>query len=244
MNRETRHRREIVCAGKLLHQQGYVAATGGNLSVRLGPDSILITPANVSKGMMQPHDLAVVDMEGHTVAGSRNPSSEVGMHLLIYWMRKDVNAIVHAHPPTATGCAAAGMPLDPALLCEAILEFGEVPVADDETPGAPEVANSLASFVAQHDAVLMASHGVVTYGDDIWGAFMKMERIEHFARIALVTRLLGQQHPLTREQIDMLAGLRRNRRPGRTDASELVLAPGEGFPRESAGEVQMALGSK
>jgi len=155
-----------------------------------------------------------------------------------------VNAIVHAHPPTATGYAAAGMTLDPALLREAMLAFGEIPIADFAAPGTPEVAKSLASFIAQHDAVLMANHGVVTYGNDIWGAFMTMERIEHFARIALVTRLLGQQHPLTKEQIDTLVSLRRNCRPGRQDAGALVFASEECTAGESAGEVRMALGSK
>jgi len=205
MKKEIEHRQEIVRFGKLLHERGYVAATDGNLSVRLGPQSILITPSCISKGMMRPQDLVVVDLRGHKLAGWRNVSSEIAVHLLIYQMREDVNAIVHAHPPVATGYAAAGISPNPAIVCEAVIGLGHVPLAKYAMPGTPELADALAPFIPHHQAVLMANHGVVTYAEDLPRAYMKMESVEHFARIALVSQLLGQQHLLTAEQVEQLA---------------------------------------
>src|SRR5262245_29428999 len=115
---ERRHREDICRFGRMIHERGYVAATDGNLSVRLDPETVLCTPTAISKGMMEPEDLVVVDMKGKKVAGRRNASSEIAMHLLIYRVRQDVKGVVHAHPPTATGYAAAGIPLNQALISE------------------------------------------------------------------------------------------------------------------------------
>ena len=116
MKTEQQHRDEIVRFGKMLHQTGLVAATDGNLSVRLENGNVLSTPTLMSKGMMEAGDLVTVDPRGNKVGGSRGVSSEIAMHLLIYRLRPDVGAVVHAHPPTATGYAAAGIALDRALL--------------------------------------------------------------------------------------------------------------------------------
>lgn len=117
MPAERKHREEIVRYGRMLHDRGFVAAMDGNLSVRLDDDRILVTPTCVSKGAMRPADMVVVDVEGKHVSGRRNVTSEIGMHLLIYRLRKDIRAIVHAHPPTATGFAAAGLALNEPLVC-------------------------------------------------------------------------------------------------------------------------------
>ena len=130
------------------------------------------------------------------------------MHLLIYRKRPDVNAVVHAHPPTATGFAAAGMALDRALCSEIIVTLGSVPLANYETPGTPELAEALAPLVGEHDAILMANHGVVTYGEDLLNAYMNMETVEHFAKIALVTHMLGKQQPLSDQHVDKLREIR------------------------------------
>jgi L-fuculose-phosphate aldolase len=209
MKEDVKYRQDIVHFGKLLHEHGYVAATDGNLSVRLDCQSILITPTCISKGMMRPQDLVVVDMQGHKLAGRRSVSSEIAMHLLIYKMRTGVNAVVHAHPPVATGYAAAGISLNPALVCEAVIGLGGVPLAEYATPGTPELAEALGPLIPQHEAILMANHGVVTYGEDLLHAYMKMELVEHFARIALVTKLLGQQQLLTTQELEELAIARR-----------------------------------
>jgi len=208
MKTEQQHRHEIVHFGRLLHQTGLVAATDGNLSVRLDDGNILCTPTLMSKGLMEADDLVIVDSNGRRLNGSRDVSSEIAMHVLIYHRRPDVGAVVHAHPPTATGFAAAGLALDRALCAELIVTLGSVPLASYETPGTPELAEALAPLVADHDAILMANHGVVTYGVDLITAYMNMETVEHFAKIALVTHLLGKQQPLSEQHVDKLREIR------------------------------------
>jgi len=153
---------------------------------------------------MRPGDLVIVDLEGRQLSGRRNVTSEIGMHLLIYRMRPDVAAIVHAHPPTATGFAAAGMALTEPLVCEVVMGLGCIPLARYGTPGTSELAQTLEPYVADYDAILMSNHGVVTYGDTLEHAYMKMETVEHFAQIALVTHLLGRQQPLEKVDIEKL----------------------------------------
>lgn len=208
MLNELEHREQIVQFGKLLHQKGYVAATDGNLSVRLNPETVLATPTGMSKGMMSPDDLVIVDMNGRKLSGRRVVSTEIGMHLLIYKLRPDVRGIVHAHPTTATGYAAAGIPLNKALISEVVLSLGSIPLARYGTPGTPELADALEPLISGHDAILMANHGVVTYGDSLLRAYMKMETVEHFAKIALITHLLGQQQPLSDEAVEKLVATR------------------------------------
>ena len=130
------------------------------------------------------------------------------MHLLIYRLRPDVGAVVHAHPPTATGYAAAGIALDRALCSEIIVTLGSVPLASYETPGTQELAEALSPLVVEHDAILMANHGVVTCGKDLLNAYMNMETVEHFAKIALVTHLLGKQQTLSDQHVDKLREMR------------------------------------
>jgi len=201
---ERKHREEIVRYGRMLHERGFVAAMDGNLSVLLGEDRILVTPTCLSKGSMHPADMVIVDLEGKRVSGRRNVTSEIGMHLLIYRVRPDVRAIVHAHPPTATGFAAAGMALTEPLVCEVVMGLGCIPLARYGTPGTSELAQTLEPYVPNYDAILMSNHGVVTYGDTLEHAYMKMETVEHFAQIALVTHLLGRQQPLKDFEIEKL----------------------------------------
>jgi L-fuculose-phosphate aldolase len=188
----------------MLHQRGFVAAMDGNLSVRLPGDRVLVTPTCVSKGAMRPADMVIVDLDGHRVSGRRNVTSEVGMHLLVYRMRTDIQAIVHAHPPTATGFAAAGIALTEPLVCEVVMGLGCIPLARYGTPGTSELAQTLEPYVPNYDAILMSNHGVVAYGDTLEHAYMKMETVEHFAQIALVTHLLGRQQPLKEVEIEKL----------------------------------------
>jgi len=204
MPTERKHREEIVRYGRMLHQRCFVAAMDGNLSVRLKNDRILVTPTCVSKGAMKPGDMVIVDPDGNRVSGHRNVTSEIGMHLLIYRMRPDVQAICHAHPPTATGFAAAGIALTEPLVCEVVMGLGCIPLARYGTPGTSELAQTLEPYVPNYDAILMSNHGVVAYGDTLEHAYMKMETVEHFAQIALVTHLLGRQQPLKQVEIEKL----------------------------------------
>lgn len=222
MPTERKHREEIVRYGRMLHEKGFVAAMDGNLSVRLKEDRILVTPTGLSKGSMRPADMVVVDPEGHRLAGRRHVTSEIGMHLMIYRARPDVKAIVHAHPPTATGFAAAGMALTEPLVCEVVMGLGCIPLARYGTPGTSELAQSLEPYVPKYDAILMSNHGVVAYGDTLEHAYMKMETVEHFAEIALVTHLLGRQQPLKEGEIEKLI-LARTKYFGAKNAASMPL---------------------
>jgi L-fuculose-phosphate aldolase len=162
----------------------------------------------MSKGAMRPDDLVIVDMSGRKLKGRREVTSEIGMHVLIYHMRPDIQGIVHAHPRTATGFAAAGLPLNQPLVCEVVIGLGQIPLAPYGTPGTPELAKTLEPLVPQYDAILMANHGVVTYGTDLQSAFMKMETVEHFAQIALVTHVLGRQQLLDNKELEKLVAVR------------------------------------
>src|ERR1700732_1861479 len=223
MPSQRQYRREMVLFGQMLHQRGYVAATDGNLSVRLDDEKIMVTPTGMSKSMLRASDMVVVDLEGRRLAGNRNVSSELAMHLLIYQLRPHVKGIVHAHPPTATGFAAAGLPLNQPLVCEVVIGLGSIPLAKYGTPGTPELTAALEPLVPQYDAILMSNHGVVAYGADLHHAYMKMETVEHFAQIALVTHLLGRQQPLGSEELGKLMAAR-SKYQGSRSAAPLPLA--------------------
>ena len=208
MNCESQYRREIVSFGRMLHRGGYVAATDGNLSVRLDAERILVTPTAMSKGMLRPSDMVIVDTEGDLISGCHHVSSEIGMHLMIYKLRPDIRGIVHAHPPTATGFAAAGLALNQPLVCEVVIGLGSIPLAKYGTPGTPELSESLQPLIPYYDAILMSNHGAVTYAETLHHAYMKMETVEHFAKIALVTHVLGRQQPLGEQELEKLVEAR------------------------------------
>ena len=223
MAREARNRRELVHFGRLLHERGYVAATDGNLSVRLKGGRILSTPTAMSKGALRPSDMVIADLDGRIIAGRHPISSEIAMHLLIYRLRDDIGGIVHAHPPTATGFAAAGLALDQPLACEVVIGLGSIPLAKYGTPGTPELSETLRPLIPQYDAILMSNHGVVSYADTLEHAYMKMETVEHFAQITLVTHILGRQEPLEEEALEKLV-LARSRYKGFCSPAPLPLA--------------------
>ncbi|MGH9478791.1 MAG: class II aldolase/adducin family protein, partial [Terriglobales bacterium] len=213
--------RDILRIGQFLHQKSLVAASDGNISVRLEGGRVLTTPTSMSKGLMEADDLVVTDMQGHKLEGRRNASSELAMHLLIYELRPEVNGVVHAHPPAATGFAAAGIPLNQALLAEVVLALGCIPLAAYGTTGTPELSATLRPLVPHYDAILMANHGVVCYGEDVMKAYFKMETVEHFARIAIVTHVLGRQNLLGQEEVAKLMQARQ-RYEGVTSAAALT----------------------
>jgi Ribulose-5-phosphate 4-epimerase and related epimerases and aldolases len=201
---EREHRQEIVEIGRLVYQKGWVAANDGNISVRLDENRILCTPTGVSKGMMKPEDLIVCCMEGNKLEGRGERTSEIAMHLLVYELRPDVQAVVHAHPPVSTGFATAGKALNQALLPEVVITLGCVPLAEYGLPGTPALTEPLRPLVPKYDAILLANHGVVCYGEDLYRAFFRMETVEHYAKIALVAELLGGPKVLPRAEVDKL----------------------------------------
>ena len=201
---QNRSRGNLAFFGKLLHQRGYVSGTDGNLSVRVGPERVLVTPSGVSKRFMRSRDMVLVSLDGKKLAGSSEPSSEIGMHLKIYKLRPDITAVVHAHPCISTGFACAGIGLIEPVCSELVLTLGKVPIAPYALPGSDELARALEPFILDHDAILMQNHGVVAYGNTLERAYMNMETVEHCARIMLVTRLLGQSTILGDHQVMQL----------------------------------------
>jgi L-fuculose-phosphate aldolase len=157
---------------------------------------------------MTPDMMVVVDYDGRKLAGERDPSSELPMHLEIYRNRPDVNAVVHAHPPLATGFAVAGIPLTRAVLAEVVTTLGSIPIAEYGTPSTPELPEAVRKYIKAHDGLLLANHGAVTCCRTVMSAYFKMETIEHFAKISLVARLLGREHLLSRGEVQRLQGLR------------------------------------
>ena len=205
---EQKLRAEIVEIGRRLYARGYTASNDGNISVRLDETRLLMTPKNVCKGFMEPGMMCITDLEGRKIAGERDPSSEMQMHLEAYRQRPDVQAVVHAHPPIATGFAVAGIPLDRAVLAEVITTLGSVPIAEYATPSTKELPAAVRKYVKAHDGMLLANHGALTLGGDLFAAYYKMETIEHFAKISLVARMLGGERLLSREEVSRLQGLR------------------------------------
>lgn len=205
---EQAHRLDICVAGRWLYERGYIVAAEGNLSVRLDADRILTTPTCMNKGMLTPEDLVVTDLSGQRLDGERRASSELAVHLLFYRMRPDVNAICHAHPPTATGFAVAGRALDQALLPEIIIGLGCIPLVRYATPGTPELSAVVEPCVPHYDALLLANHGAITCGPDLLTAFFRMETIEHCAKITLAAELAGTPTLLSSREVARLVAAR------------------------------------
>lgn len=222
-------RTDICEVGRRLWWRGFVASNDGNISVRIAADRLLMTPTSVSKGFMTPEMMVITDLDGALVSGApgRKPSSEILMHLVAYRERPDVGAVVHAHPPLSTGFAVAGVPLDRAVLAEVVTTLGSIPIAAYGTPSTTELADAVRPLVKSHDGLLLANHGALALGRDLFGAYYKMETIEHFAQISLVARQLGREHLLSREEVNRLQDLR-----GRYG----IAAPAPICPPEPGGE--------
>ena len=208
MPSEAQLRADIVEVGRRMYARGYTASNDGNISVRLDAGRLLMTPKSVCKGFMDPAMMCITDLDGRKLAGDRDPSSEMQMHLEVYRHRPDVNAVVHAHPPVATAFAVAGIPLDRAVLAEVVTTLGSVPIAEYATPSTRELPEAVRKYVKAHDGMLLANHGALTLGADLFSAYYKMETIEHFANISFVARMLGGERLLSRDEVLRLQGLR------------------------------------
>ena len=209
-------RREIVAVCRRLYERGLIAGPDGNVSARIAPDRILVTPAGMSKVDVQVDDLIELALDGKQVRGATRASSEVLMHLRIYQRRPDVHAVVHAHPPIATGFSVAGESFDTCVLPEMIFQVGWVPLVPYATPGTPALADAFEPYLAHHDAFLMANHGATTVGATLTLAHQRMESLEHSARILLTARMLGRVNPLTPLQVEALVEARQRAMPGST----------------------------
>lgn len=200
-------RQEMCRVGRLVYERGLIAATDGNLSVRLDDERLLCTPSGLCKGVLEPEDLAVVDFELNLLKGSRPASSEMLMHLGVYRARPDVRAVVHAHPPTALAFSVAGRSeqLGGPFLPEVVYTLGAIPTARYATPGTAEVPASVEPYLADCDAIILDRHGSLTVGASLWDAYLKLDKVEHAARVTFMAALLGSPRPLPAKEVEKLA---------------------------------------
>jgi L-fuculose-phosphate aldolase len=197
---------DMVRICRMLHRKNYLAATDGNVSVRL-KDRVLITPSGVHKGYMEADQVMTVDLRGQVLEGEGRPTSEIRMHLLAYELRPDVSAVVHAHLPYATACTLAGIDLLEPILPEVVITLGGIPTTPYATPGSEEVPAAVRDFIREYDALLLSRHGAMTVGSDVTDAYNKMEKLEHTARVVLAARLQGPLAPLPPAEVEKLRRL-------------------------------------
>lgn len=204
-------REAFVRIGELMHARGYVTATDGNISARLGPDHFLATPSGLSKGFMTPDQMVVIGWDGKPVGSSRygaardlKPSSEILLHLEAYRQRPDIKAVVHAHPPVAVALSIAGIAIAPCTLPEVIVTLGAIPTTEYATPASPEGATVIRDLIRNHDAVMLQRHGSVTVGGTPFDAYLKLEKLEHAADITFKLIQLGRQLPFPPGAVDKL----------------------------------------
>lgn len=208
MTDELKLRNDICEVGRRMYEKNFVAATDGNISVRLGPGRFLCTPSGVSKGFMTPEDILMADDQGNKIAGQGKVTTEFFTHLAAYEERADINAVCHAHPPKAVGFTLAGRSLAEHVLPEVVMSLGGIPTARYATPGTMEGNAVVRELIRQCDAILLDRHGSITVGADIYDAYHKMERIEHAAETLLVAHLLGAVRTLDTEEVAKLVEAR------------------------------------
>lgn len=226
-NKEMQLREQICDVCHKMWQLGWVAANDGNVSAKLEDGTFLATPTGMSKSFITPEKLVHIDKTGKVLDALEGyrPSSEIKMHLRCYEEREDVGAVLHAHPPVATGFAVANIPLDDYSMIETVIALGSIPVTPYGTPSTQEVPDAIAPYLPEHDAMLLQNHGALTVGADVITAYYRMETLELFAKISLNARLLGGARELSRENIDRLISMRQSyrvtgRHPGYKKYSE------------------------
>ena len=206
---EKKAKKAILDIGQRMYVRNFVAANDGNISIRTGENEVWATPTGVSKGFMKKKMLVKVDLEGNVLEGTKKPSSELKMHLRAYQENPDLLSVCHAHPPICTCFAIAGIPLDVPVLAEAVITLGDVPVAPYAELGSKEVPEVIAPYCHTHNGVLLANHGAVTWAEDPYSAYYRLESMEYYANILMITgKILKEQNTLTEEQVERLLAMR------------------------------------
>ena len=204
-------KKQICDIGRRIYDKGMVASNDGNISVKLNDNEFLCTPTGVSKGFMTPEYICKVDADGNVIQANKGfkPSSEIKMHMRVYKHRPDVQSVVHAHPMYATAFAIAGIPLTQPIMPEAVIALGCVPIAEYGTPSTNEIPDAVEKYLPYFDAVLLENHGALAYSDSLLNAYHKMESLEFYAKLLAISNQLGGPKELTKEQVEVLYGLRR-----------------------------------
>lgn len=206
---EKKAKKAILDIGQRMYVRNFVAANDGNISIRTGENEVWATPTGVSKGFMKKKMLVKVDLEGNVLEGTKKPSSELKMHIRAYQENPELLSVCHAHPPICTCFAIAGIPLDVPVLAEAVITLGDVPVAPYAELGSKEVPEVIAPYCHTHNGVLLANHGAVTWAEDPYSAYYRLESMEYYANILMITgKILKEQNTLTEEQVERLLAMR------------------------------------
>ncbi|MBI5670796.1 MAG: class II aldolase/adducin family protein [Chloroflexi bacterium] len=224
LNTKERDLREQICKiGELMYRNGYIDGASGNISARLDEKRVLATPSGLAKGFMSPDQLIIVDMNGNRVDtpnaanASLKPTSELSMHLECYKQRLDVNGVVHAHPPTSVALTIAGYDFRRCVVPEAAVILGLVPTAPYSTPASVENRDAIQQLIREHDAIMLSHHGSLTVAKTVWDAYMRLETLEHTAKILYMAEMMGGAHPIAPHQVEKLVDARRRlglERPG------------------------------
>ncbi len=207
---ESQYRNDIIEICKRVYRNGWVASNDGNISIKIGPDSVLCTPTGMSKGYLTTDQLVKVDMNGNKLEGELEASSEVKIHLDVFKNKPGINSAVHAHPPYSTAFAVAGLPLDQCIIPEIIVSLGSIPLTEYGTPSTQEIPNSIRKYLKDHNAFLMENHGAFTIGGDVYQAYYRMESMELFAKISLLAKTLGNVNNISEENVRKIIDLRSN----------------------------------
>ncbi len=197
-------RNEMVDVGKKLYAKDLISGSDGNISARLSENEVLITPTRICKGTMTTESILRIDLEGNVLAGNRKPTSDLIMHLTVYRLRPEIKAVVHAHPPTATGFSVAGIALNKIILPEMVLDIGRIELTDYATPTTEQVSKVITKKIKNANALLLANHGALTVGETLTEAFRRMESLETVAKISFVAKMLGRENSLTEKQVQEL----------------------------------------
>lgn len=211
MQNEYEIKKQICDIGKRIYDRNMVAANDGNISVKLNNNEFLCTPTGVSKGFMTPDYICKVDAKGNVIQANKGykPSSEIKMHMRVYAKRPDVGAVVHAHPVYATSFAIAGIPLTQPIMPEAVIALGCVPIAEYGTPSTMEIPDNVEKYLPYYDAVLLESHGALTWSTDLLAAYLKMESVEFYAQLLYQSRMLGGPKEFDNNTVQKLYEIRR-----------------------------------
>ncbi|MCL6620506.1 MAG: class II aldolase/adducin family protein [Syntrophobacterales bacterium] len=207
MNTGQKLKQKVVRICRLLHQKNLIAATDGNISVKFG-DGLLTTPSGVNKAFLEEDQIITVDFAGRVIEGQGQPTSELAMHLAVYRLRPEVEAVIHAHPPLATAFSLAGASLEQFVLPEVVLSLGVIPTAAYATPTTAEVPLAIRELIKHYDALILERHGALTVGRDLIEAYNKMEKLEHTALIIFAALQLGGVKNLPAHEVEKLLQMR------------------------------------
>ena len=199
--------KKLICSiGRKMYQRQFVSANDGNITIRIGENEVIATPTGVSKGDLRPEMLIKTDLDGNILAGTWKPTSVLPMHLRIYKENEAGVSTAHAHPCYLNVFANMGLELDLPITPATAAISGRIPVAPYRNPGSKELADSVAPYVKDFNAVLLANHGPITWGRTPVEAWYTLEDAEAYAKMALIHKFItGTYRPITREQIRLLA---------------------------------------